>query len=212
MSNTSQIDADLEVLERPVDVRIVLSMPGRFSLASRRDIEGERREFPCRLINLNCHAMTLATPVTGYKGERVIAYIDEFGRFEGPIISAMDGGFVMELIMPRSERYKLASKITWYEKRKNHDVVDQRQHVRIIPRNPYSTLVLADGTTTDCLVKDVSATGIAVYADIVPEIGTPVAVGQIVGRVVRHFEDGFALKFVQDQNEQALESLIARLR
>ena len=96
--------------------------------------------------------------------------------------------------MPKRERYKLAAKIEWYEKRKHQDIEDHRANARIIPRNPHSTLVLADGTTTDCLVKDVSATGVAVHADLMPEIGTPVAVGKAVGRVVRHFSDGFAVR------------------
>jgi hypothetical protein len=83
--------------------------------------------------------------------------------------------------------------------------------LRIIPRDPYSTLVLADGTTIDCIVQDVSASGIAVLADVIPELRTPVAVGKIVGRVVRHFHDGFAVEFVQVQEADAVESLIGRL-
>ncbi len=206
------LDDDLEIVDRRTDVRIVLSLPGRFTLASRRDMEGQRREFPCRVINMSCHAVTLATPVTGNVGERVIALVDQFGKLEGPIMRVMDGGFVMEIIAPKRERRRLAAKIEWYEKHKNHDADDHREHVRIIPRNPYSTLVLADGTTTECLVMDVSASGIAVSADVVPDIGTPVAVGKVIGRVVRHFEDGFAVQFAQLQEPDAVESLIAPLR
>jgi hypothetical protein len=62
------LDDDLEIVDRRTDVRIVLSLPGRFTLASRRDMEGQRREFPCRVINMSCHAVTLATPVTGNVG------------------------------------------------------------------------------------------------------------------------------------------------
>ena len=206
-----QLGEDLEVVERRTDVRIVLSLPGRFTLASRRDMGGQRKEFPCRVINLSCHAVTLATPIADEAGERVIAHIDQFGKLEGPIIRVMDGGFVMEISAPKRERYRLAAKIEWYEKHKNHDVEDHREHIRIIPRDPYSTLVLADGTTTECLVKDVSASGIAVHADLIPEIGTPVAVGKVVGRVVRHFDDGFAVQFTQLQDLETLEGLIARL-
>ena len=32
------LDDDLEIVERRTDVRIVLSLPGRFTLASRRDV------------------------------------------------------------------------------------------------------------------------------------------------------------------------------
>ena len=206
-----QLDGDLEIVERSTDVRIVLSLPGRFKLASRRDTVGQRREFPCRAVNLSCHAMTLATPVSGEIGERVIAQIEQFGKLEGPIMRVAEGGFVMEIIAPRQERYRLATKIEWYEKFKNHDVSNQRDNQRIIPKSPYSTLVFADGTTIECIVLDVSASGVAVMADIIPEIGTPIAVGKVVGRVIRHFRDGFAVQFAQLQELQSIERLIARL-
>jgi hypothetical protein len=205
------LDKDFEVVERRTDVRIVLSLPGRFALASRRDMEGARREFPCRLLNMSCHAIGLMTPVSAELGERVIAHIDEFGRFEGPIIKRLEGGFIMELIMPKAERIKLAAKIEWYDKYKNHDATNLREHTRIVPRAPHSTLVLADGTTMDCVVKDVSASGVAVYSDLIPPLGTPVAVGQIVGRVVRIFSEGFAVRFIQEQDLQTVDALIARL-
>jgi hypothetical protein len=206
-----QLDDDLEVVERRTDVRIFTSLPGRFTLANRRDLGGQRREHPCRVVNMSCHAATLATPVAGEKGERVIAQVDQFGKLEGPIIHVMDGGFVMEIIAPKQERYRLAAKIEWYEKHKNHDIEDHRRAARIIPKNPYSTLVLGDGTTIDCLVKDVSASGIAVFADVSPPMGTPIAVGKVVGRVVRHFNDGFAVHFSQLQDLATVEDLVARL-
>ena len=213
MADTSlQLDEDLEAVERRIDVRIVLSLPGRFTLASRRDMGGRRKVFPCRVVNMSCHNIAIATPVACEMGERVIAHIEYFGRFEGPIIHQLDGGFLMEIIAPKRERYALATKIEWYEKRKNHDAEENRQHVRIVPKNPHSTLVLADGTTIECLVKDVSASGIAVSADIIPEIGTPLAVGKVVGRVARRFNDGFAVQFSQLQELGTLEARIAPLR
>ena len=73
----------------------------------------------------------------------MIAHIDQFGKFEGRIIRVLDGSFVMEIIAPKSERHKLAAKIEWYEKNKHHDGEDHRQHIRLIPKNPYSTLCSA---------------------------------------------------------------------
>jgi hypothetical protein len=205
-----ELDDDLEIIERRTDVRITLSIPGRFTLTNRRDMGGQRKEFPCRAVSVSCYALALATPVSGEMGERVIAHVEQFGKLEGPIIRVLEGGFVMELIMPRDERYRLAARLEWFEKLKGQNVKDQRRHVRVVPKNPYSTLVLADGTTTDCLVKDVSASGVAVHADVVPDIGKPVAVGKLVGRVVRRFDDGFAVQFSQVQDPQAVEGLIAR--
>jgi hypothetical protein len=206
-----QLDEDFELVECRTDVRITLSLPGRFKLASRRDMIGDRKEFPCRVVTMSCHSVALATPVSGEIGERVIANIEHFGKLEGMIVRNFDSGFLMDILASRNERLELAGKIEWYEKHKNHDAENQRRHVRIIPKNPYSTLVLADGTTTECLVKDVSASGVAVIADLIPDLGTPIAVGKVVGRVVRQFKDGFAVHFTELQDAQAVESLIARL-
>jgi hypothetical protein len=49
-----------------------------------------------------------------------------------------------------------------------------------------------------------------VTADIRPTIGRTLAVRRIVGRVVRHLEAGFALRFVQLQDQQTVESLATR--
>ena len=55
-----------------------------------------------------------------------------------------------------------------------------------------------------------SASGAAVSADVQPQIGTPLAVGACVGRVVRILPHGFAVKFVEKQNRNELERLIVR--
>jgi hypothetical protein len=202
-----ELGDDFIAVDCRTDVRIVVSLPGRFTLASRRDMLGQRREFPCRVVNLTCHAMALATPVTiPETGERVIAHIDYFGKLEGRIVKVFEGGFLVEITMPNSERRKLAGRIEWYEKHKNHDAEDSRGHIRIVPADPYSTLVFADGSTVECIVKDLSASGVAVHADTIPDIGTPVAVGKLVGRVVRHFDDGFAVHFVEAQDPQVVET------
>ena len=156
-----QLGDDVQVVESRRDVRIVLSLPARYTLTNRRDPDGQRREYAGRVINMSCRSMALAGPAIGDKGERVIAHIDEFGKLEGPIIRLLDGAFVMEIVAPQSERDKLAGKIAWYEKRKNHDIEDNRGHDRIIPRDPHSTLVFADGTTMDCLVINLSVAGAA---------------------------------------------------
>ena len=61
-----------------------------------------------------------------------------------------------------------------------------------------------------CFVIDMSATGAAVSADIQPEIGSPLAVGRSVGRVIRHFREGFAVKFIRPVERNYLEHLIIR--
>jgi hypothetical protein len=60
----------------------------------------------------------------------------------------------------------------------------------------------------ECFVIDMSASGAAVSSDEIPNIGTPLAVGKVVGQVIRHFEDGFAIRFNETQTLDRLEKLI----
>src|SRR2546426_3704967 len=76
---------DLALIEGRRDIRIIINLPGRYSLADRRDARGERRQFACRTVNISKDAMVLAAPVNGKLGERVIADIDELGRLQGNV-------------------------------------------------------------------------------------------------------------------------------
>jgi len=71
-------------------------------------------------------------------------------------------------------------------------------------------LTLADGSVHICFIIDVSPTGVAVSSEVQPPIGMPLAVGSCVGRVVRTFDTGFAVKFVEKQDLNDLSRLIVR--
>ncbi len=199
---------DLMVVERRQDVRIMVSIPGKYSLTSRRDAHGNRREFACRVVNMSAQAIVLAAPVSGPVGERVIVRLDRFGRLEGTIARIMERGFVLNLTLTQDERDKLAGKILWLDQHKNFELPEGRGHGRIVPKDPHSTLMLPDGTSVSCLVIDMSVSGAAVSADIVPEIGMPLAIGRAVGRVVRRFGEGFAVQFVTMQSADTLEQTV----
>jgi hypothetical protein len=196
---------DVAVIERRREPRIIVSIAARYALTTRHDTRGNRREFSCRIVDISPSAMTLLVPVQGSVGERVIVRCDEFGRLEGTILRTLDRGFVMTLSVPDGQRARFAAKIDWYEKNKNHDIADSRQHKRFLPTDPRSILVLADGTQQECFVIDMSISGAAVSADVKPAIGMPLAVGKVVGRVVRHLPEGFAIRFVELQDTDSLE-------
>jgi hypothetical protein len=205
-------DSEIKWVDRRHDIRIIARVPGRFSLADRRDSKGERRVFSCRAINLSSQAIALATPITGKLGDRVIAHIDHLGKLDGKIIRLLERGFVISINATDDERQKLIAKIEWLEKFKDLDISDRRAERRYIPEAPHSQIMLADGKSETCLVVDYSATGVAVSADTVPAVGTVLAVGKIVGRVVRHFEGGFAVQFVERQNHEDVEAKLAMTR
>jgi hypothetical protein len=191
-----------------VEPRIIVSIPGRYFFPNRRGADGNRCEFACRVINISVNAVTLIAPVYPAKGELVIMSCDGFGRLKGSSTRAHDHGFVMSIAATNEERAKLAAKIVWYENNKNHDVSDGRKHKRIIPKDPHSILIFPDGRRLGCFVIDISVSGVAVSAKIKPEIGTPLAVGKLVGRVVRHRADGFAVQLIEPQDPNLLEQRI----
>jgi hypothetical protein len=155
--------------------------------------------------------MLLSVPVVGKVGDRVTSYFSDFGPLDGQISDTAAGSFLLELEAERARREKLADKLSWLEKRqRDASVKDARANARIIPQNPHSTLIFADGTQRSCFVIDVSISGVAVSADVCPEIGTPLAVGASVGRVVRHFREGFAVQFVELLDPAALERWVMR--
>lgn len=201
---------DTVAAEQAHGVRIIAVVPGRYSLASRRNRSGDRREFACRAVGMSAHEVVLAAPVIGELGERVIVHIERFGRIDGAITRIMNGGFIFKIGASFEGRTKLAAKIRWLEKNKNHDLPEARRYQRVAPRNPLSRLILGDGTRLSCFVIDMSSGGAAVSADIVPELGTPLAVGKAIGFVVRHFAEGFAVRFSDVLDSKRLEQIVIR--
>jgi hypothetical protein len=201
---------DVAFVEQRHEPRIMLSLPAQYTLANRYDINGDRRRFACRMVNISSRAMTLVAPVSGALGERVFTHSDEFGRLSGTIIRVLDRGFVSSITVADKERERLAARIEGYEKIKNHDLTDRRLHKRVSPIDPRSILFFGDDSRLDCFVIDISTSGVAVSAEITPQIGTPLAVGSLVGRVVRHFDTGFAVEFVQLQKIDDLEQKLIR--
>lgn len=192
------------------DVRFIGAVAGRYALSDRRVGEdGKVAVYACRLCSISTRLAVVVGPVTGREDEIVTAHFDEFGILRGRISRKLPSGFVMDLILTDAERNKLGAKIIWQKKRVHEQLPDRREHKRILPRDPRTVLTLGDGSQIPCFVIDISQSGIAVSADSWPALGTPMAVGKLVGRVVRYLDVGFALQFIQLQDLHQLEILMA---
>lgn len=175
-----------------------IQAPGTYTLPNWYDPEGRLRTFACRTTRVSPFRMLLDVPVVGRVGDRLTSYFREFGKFDGHISDTVHGGLLLELDMTRAERARLADKLVWLErKQKDPTIRDARKDARYVPNSPHSALTLADGCIVPCFVIDASMSGAAVSSEVQPEIGTPLAVGSCVGRVVRLFQEGFAIKFAE---------------
>lgn len=188
-----------------------IAVGGHYTLPNWYDPQGKLRTFACRTTRVSPFRMIVDVPVVGKVGDRLSTYFRDFGKFDGLISDTLSGGFLLELEMTRPMRESFASKLSWLEtKLKVPSIRDLRKEARMIPENPHSILTLADGATHGCFVVDMSILGAAVSSGLQPRIGTPLAIGACIGRVVRLLPNGFAVKFVEPQNRQDLARLIAR--
>ncbi|HEX5212829.1 MAG TPA: PilZ domain-containing protein [Pseudolabrys sp.] len=183
----------------------------RYNIGDKRDPgEPERRFFVCRVDAIDARQMFLVAPVIGDVGEKVIVQSDELGELAGPLVEVADRGFRLDIEATDEERSVLTRKLKWLEKHHVGAARNRRKYKRVVPREPLSTLVLADGATPTCFIIDMSPTGAAVSANIVPTIGMPLAIGKVIGRVVRHLPNGFAVKFVRKWDMQMLEQFLIK--
>lgn len=191
-----RLDARI-VPDRRRHKRFSLPLLGRFMRAN-------KQEFPCRLNDISAGGASLMAPVEVEVGERVVAYLDEIGGIEGEVVRVFDGGFAMELRASQHKREKLAALITWLINREKLGGSFGRRHKRIAILNKTSTLKLADGSTADCSVLDVSLSGASIGTDARPQIGDVVMFGKLRCKVMRYHDRGIGVQFLDIPDPEAL--------
>src|SRR5436309_15441582 len=139
----------------------------------------DRRELPCQVVDMSPGDIAVEAPVTGEPGQRVVAYIDHLGRIEGTITRVSPTGFAMSIAATPRKRDKLAAQLTWLANRHILGLPEDRQHERIVPRNPVTQLVLPNGTAMTCRLIDMSLSGAAVVTEERPPIGALVQLGKV---------------------------------
>ncbi|MDJ0614290.1 MAG: PilZ domain-containing protein [Rhizobiaceae bacterium] len=180
-----------------------LSVFGRYMLQS-------KQEYPCQISHMSPGSAAVFGPSSGDIGERVIAYMDHVGRLEGKILRIFPGGFVMSITATQQKRDKLAAKITWIANRHELSLPEDRRHERVIPTTRLAEVKLEDGRSYSVRIIDLSLSGAAVELDVRPAIGTLMWLGNMRGRVVRHFDEGVALEFAILQTHDSLRDFVAR--
>ena len=196
--------------QRAVDI----VMEGTYVLSNWYDPQGRLRTFDCRATRVSPFRMMVDMPVVGKVGDSLTSYFKDIGNFEGTISDTGRSIVLLELEMTQAMRAKLAEKLTWLEKKTQDpaSIVDVRKTPRFVPKASRSTLTLADGAVYECFVVDASQSGVAVTSELQPPVGTPLAIGACIGRVIRHTPEGFAVKFVKQLGRDELSGLVVQTR
>lgn len=176
--------------------RVTIDLEGRF-------MREDRQEYPCKIINMSGGGMALLAPVSCQPGERVVAYLENFGRLEGTVARCFEGGFAVQIIASAQKRERIANLLTWYANREYLDA-EERQHERSAPRIAAQKLILPNGDVHDCRVIDVSLSGASIATAVKPPLESVVVLGRLRGRVVRYHDGGVAIQFAELQDPDNL--------
>jgi hypothetical protein len=72
--------------------RVPIRVLGRF-------LRVDKVEYPCQVVNMSAGGMAMLSPVQCRDGERIVAYLDNFGRIEGVVIRCVDGGMAVRIVV-----------------------------------------------------------------------------------------------------------------
>ena len=168
----------------------------------------DQRECPCHLVEISPGEACFNSSVTGTVGDRVIAYIDSIGRLEGVLVEMTEQGFVMSISASQRKRDKLADTLTWLANRHTMELAEDRRFLRRTPKRTDATVTFADGTTQNCRVIDMSLSGAGISTKLRPPLGSPIKLGRLGARVVRHFDEGIGIEFMRVMSEESIEKTL----
>jgi hypothetical protein len=200
--------------------RVPIRVLGRF-------MREDKEEYPCQVVNMSAGGIAMLSPVQCEEGERIIAYLDHFGRIEGIVVRLFEGGVAVRIVASHDKRKKIANLLTWLINREslgliNRDSVEvtkerhEQEHGecsatllsrlgdRDVPVNPLSKLILPSGDVLDCRIIDVSLSGASIAIAEKPPLETEVILGRIRGRIARHHDTGVAVQFAELQDPDSI--------
>ncbi len=195
-STTTNHNGSSNAAERDYS-RVTVSVQGRFMRA-------DHSEHDCVVDTMSPFDAVISCSSRPEVGERIVAYLDYIGRIEGSVTQAGLRNFTMSLNATDRKRDKLSAQLTWLANKHELGLPEDRRHERLAANNPSSEIRLDDGRVYPCRIIDLSVSGAAIEIDVRPAFGTMVVLGNMRGRVVRHFQEGIALEFTTIQPEDAI--------
>jgi hypothetical protein len=162
------------------------------------------REFPCIARHVTMTQAEIHTPEDLPMASGVVLYLDVLGLVHGQISRPVLGGYIVTLKVTRARRAFFASRLETAQEAAS--LPEERAAPRIVPARREIGVLMLNGREFLGEIADVSYSGIAIKIQPRPAIGVDVAIGQTRRNavVVRHTEDGVALRFACPLNPDAV--------
>lgn len=195
-------------MERPtIALYGISTVAGRYAIGVQPAQPGVNL-FACRLRAIASDSFRVIAPVIPPLREAIWAEFGSFGMLAGDVTRQHDDGFEVTLRHDDAERLALNMSITSFSEKLWTTSTDRRAGERIMPRNPRTVIYRPDNWSQPCLIVDYSVSGAAVSAAFQPAVGEMVTIGQVSGEVVRLFDFGFAVQFIDQHDGETLEHLL----
>lgn len=159
-----------------------------------RILDSDGREYDCRTADISPGDVRIFSPVAPTVGDRVILYLEGFGRLSGRVARHCgEGESAVIFDFSAYKREKLAEQITAAINKDRLDPEPREIATAIADR---TKIELETGEVIEGEILDFSIAGITVRAKgIIPLIGSWARIGGVYGRVSRLIEAGFAIDF-----------------
>jgi hypothetical protein len=167
------------------------------TVTGRLYIPATQEEAICTVKDISPGDATLLCELKQEPKGRAVIYLDTLGRFEGPIVRAKNGGFVMTFSCSLQKREKLADQLTLEMNRHLLSEADLRRYDRVeAAAGSYTHFTRSTGEQIRCEVLDLSLTGVSVRTELKPPVGEHILIGHRAGRVARHHGEGIGIEFL----------------
>ena len=178
------------------------SFPARFLLA-----DGSERH--CEVTAIDPDGALFLCPEPVSEETPLVAYIEDIGRLDGTAGEPDERGFWVNFSFGPGRQPRFVRHLRWLIRKERGQAAAERRHTRFEPRNTQARFTFAGGREQPCEVIDISLSGAGLRSPIKPSVGSPVTLGRMKGRVVRHFEDGFAIEFLMPLERSDLDSALS---
>jgi hypothetical protein len=169
----------------------------KLPLTGRLYVPETQEESNCAIEDISPGDASLLCTLKEEPKGRAILYLDALGRFEGPIVRANEGGFVMTFSCSQQKREKLADQLSFEMNRHLLTESELRRSDRVEAVGGSVThFTRSTGEQVRCGIIDLSMTGVSLRSDVRPPIGEHILVGHRAGRVARHHDDGVGVEFL----------------
>ena len=183
-------DSQASVAEQRAFRRYKLALPGNLFLPA------EDASFDCQIMNLSLGGAGIQCSEPPPLQSFVVLYIDGFGRFEAITTRYIDGELGLRFVCSETKRQRLLNDILNLVSDGTKASTRTRQHARNATVKQVH-FIRSNGDQIRCEAIDLSRQGISLRTDIRPPIGEMTRLGRIMGRVVRHHDDGIAIQFLE---------------